>query len=220
VGNDGVNWVDYLGLKDILVTITRTKKNEFETVGSFTAVAQAEKESKCCGTVSGVVLELPEGNYELNPWNGKSNGTKKYPIVTGPRNGDYSKSRTTSFNALTSGYNSWNEVPKAFPVGSLGTHNINVIDPTGAFSGTRMHAGTSCLSSRGCPIVGSNAKIQSVKVTGNEPGSRPGQTGMTLNIHTFDYSDSLEKQLEISAFVECVGKAINKAKPTIKVDIK
>jgi integrase/recombinase XerD len=33
VGNDGVNWVDYLGLKDILVTITRTKKKNSKQLG-------------------------------------------------------------------------------------------------------------------------------------------------------------------------------------------
>ncbi len=224
VFNDGLNYVDYVGLADINVTIVR-KYLPRETIGQFSMTTDVES-AKCCGSVSGYTLELPQGRYKLNPWQGKDNGVKIYPIGEGPRKGEYSPSETTSINAFTAQRNKYggaNSLPVApFPVGTLGTNNINVLthssNPDSRFTGTRMHAGATCLSSRGCPIVGPKPHVEVIEISGTEPGSQPGQEGQLVRLHAFNYFDSLKKQIEIGRFIECVRKALGRS-PEISVTI-
>ncbi len=222
VRNDGVNWIDFLGLADINVTILREYyKNE--TVGSFEAYPSDKKILKCCGTVVGTTLELRKGKYSLVPDPKYTSKEKNYPIPAGDHDGMYTSSSTTSINAIAASSNTWiNEwnltnsyqhgLFPYFP-GREGSHNIDVQAP--GFGGTRIHTGTSCQSSRGCPIIGpSNPKVGPVKI--NKYTEYDGQE---LNLHHFDYAASRAKALEIAALIECVKKQMGK-EPSIAVSIR
>ena len=220
VGNDGVNWIDFLGLADIQVEIVR-QYLEWETIGTFTASPTDDKIKKCCGSVSGQTLELKKGYYEV----ADGRGNKNYPIYESERSGVYSPSPNTSINGqqrwLDNNYPNSNGAPRALVAGSVGENNINVIsnNPTGpsqsSFTGTRMHHGQSSQSSEGCPIVGCNMKkgyITNTKYSDYEKGEKfPG--------HYFDKEDSISKAIELNTLVECVQKEM-KRKPSIKVNIR
>jgi RHS repeat-associated protein len=220
VGNDGVNWVDLLGLADINVEIIR-QYLEWETIGTFTATPTDEKVKKCCGSVTGQTLELKKGNYEV----ADGRGNKNYPIYEGERDGFYSPSSNTSINGqqrwLNKNYPNSNGSQRALVPGTIGENNINVISNNpkrlgqSSFGGTRMHHGQSSQSSEGCPIVGCNMKkgeITNSRYSDIEKGKKfPG--------HYFDKKDSIAKAIELNTLVECVQKSL-KRRPTIKVNIR
>jgi len=220
VGNDGVNWIDLLGLADISVEIIR-QYLEWETIGTFTATPTDDEAKKCCGSVTGQTLELKKGNYEV----ADGRGNKNYPIYEGVRDGVYSSSSNTSINGqqrwLDKNYPNSNGAPRALVPGTIGENNINVISNNprnsgqSSFGGTRMHHGQSSQSSEGCPIVGCNMKkgdITNSRYSDVEKGKKfPG--------HYFDKKDSIAKAIELNTLVECVQKSL-KRKPTIKVNIR
>jgi len=233
VRSDGVNHLDYLGNVDIMVTINR-RYLEFETIGEFTAVALSDEVSRCCAPVSGQTLELKRGKYATT---GGPGIIKDYPIHEGERDGIYSKSDTTSIDGQIDERNDyirkWNKrhpgnlpIPLyAYPVlpGNIATHNIDVI--TDKFSGTRMHQGSSAMSSLGCPIVGDKMRLGWVPNTryptlpDNHPLIRreevvdPNDHSKKmivsyLNIHQFPAGESVNKIIELNTFVECVQEKV------------
>lgn len=100
------------------------------------------------------------------------------------------------------------------PEGQLGTNNILII-AGGGFSGTRMHIGQNCNWSRGCPILGRNAKLQDTQITIYQ-----GHVGETVKLHNFDIDDSYAVAKELGALVLCVKKQLKNATPSIEVRIK
>jgi hypothetical protein len=99
------------------------------------------------------------------------------------------------------------------PSGQLGTHNILVIG--GDFTGTFMHIGQNCNWSRGCPIVGRNAKLRDTQITMYQA-----EYGQTVKLHNFDLDDSVAVAKELGALVLCVKKQLKNSTPSIEVRIK
>ena len=247
VENDGVDNTDLLGYTDIRIAIAR-KYLELETIGAFIAVATDEGAAKCCGRVVGQTLELRKGHYKAM---GGTKPPKDYPIPEGERDGIYSESENTSIdgqirarnanrqkkNKENKGKPGYVEIPsEAFPVlpGNISTHNIDV--KSDDFDGTRMHHGTTALSSLGCPIVGDKMRLGWYRNTRypdlptgyhplirykNEldPDSKQYVTHQYINIHYFPDDESKKKVIELNSFVECVGKHLGR-RASIKVNIR
>ena len=211
VGNDGVNWIDFLGLADIEITITRQYLKD-ETLGTFIAIATDEKATECCGSVSGQTLEQPKGEFELEEYKTYFHGIKNYPIPEGNHTGKFTHSTATSPQVMDPYKGSDNRATIVD-----GNKNIDIINSK--FQATRMHAGTSCMSSRGCPIVGEDAEVSDITVTENDVGAREGQIGKTIRVHRYDYKKSWQKAIEINQFINCVAREIGKPTPSISVSI-
>ena len=239
VANSSITSIDYHGLCDLRVRITRTY-GEWETTGELHATATDAAIAKCCSGVDAQTLELRKGTYPLRTLH-RGIVNKSFPIPEGPRVAVWSASETTSIAAIAPIFSAANEAyneevkakyscemdqyeaksffgrlfsgkPKppgllptyAVPDGSpadkeLAKMNLDVLDPTGSFKATRIHTGTSCMSSEGCPIIGENMKVG--RVDNNKYDGAPS----TLDdMHFFDYGDSLKKALELGRLYQCV----------------
>ena len=102
----------------------------------------------------------------------------------------------------------------AVPVGEIGVNNI-LINAGGGFSGTRMHIGQNCNWSRGCPIVGRNARLLDTQIAIYD-----GHVGEVVKLHNFEIDDSIAVAYELGRLVLCVKQELKGRTPSIEVQIR
>ena len=102
----------------------------------------------------------------------------------------------------------------AVPVGEIGVNNI-LINAGGGFSGTRMHIGQNCNWSRGCPIVGRNARLLDTQIAIYD-----GHVGEVVKLHNFEIDDSIAGAYELGRLVLCVTQELKGRTPSIEVQIR
>lgn len=149
VGNDGINWWDYLGYSKITIYVQRFSDNQAQglefrsnsaTLGELLMTVEEDDQSCDCPypkPLGGVTIEQPRGARNLFGINGSS---KEYPIPKG----DYTTTKVEQAPGGTGGF---------------------LLSGISRFSGVYIHTGSSASSSEGCIIVGGSHQKGAFKDT-------------------------------------------------------
>ncbi len=231
VGNDPENHIDYLGLADINIVLTRIYRTLTATVGrmSFTSTNQ---KAQCCAALTVDTIETPyidagiglTGPPDPNA-HGYPYGQTDEPVqVQGPGDSN-GRHVTPSFkiNEVNNNAGAVNRingkpvlpttaVPSVFQ-GEAGMNNaLNSALHLGTGGGVYIHGGLDSYWSTDCIIVGYNPHEEYIERNArNYPGLALGQNYV---VTSFTYLDTIRAMTDIAAFVDCVRQHLGRT-PTL-----
>ena len=195
VGNDGVNWIDRLGLLVFNVNHTRKKYGVFATYGTITITTDDEETNRCCGFPKTFFVIEPPRSRDVHGLlkSSKYNGFIKEEDTAIGKSG-----RTCPLRFYD------NQIPQTPGLSQDYLSGLTTefqVDPS---RGGNIHAGQNGASTDACLIIGTGYKPT---LLDGDPSRQPGtKKGSKYIVPGFDYGESRDAYAKLMEAVACATK--------------
>ena len=209
VGNDGVDWVDELGLNTVTLTLTRSAQGWFAIYGDLSVSVDDPETEKCCGfPLDFKTLESP--GKPLKP---RGRYTPTFEDENSSLNGDGNTSIGAKYKVgIREGY--WNNdnssLPQTLPGMAESDYNdiLNKELHTSKNSDLNIHFGPTTNHSTGCGLIGTRyiAVPQWLSAGHSARFDSFLRRDVTYYVPGFDLQDTIDSQFKLFSAIHCAIK--------------